>query len=171
MANLKISEMQEVKSCTPNDLTYIVQDGISSHITMGNLFGKLPDILLSGSFQLDTVESIVANGGSISDSHVVTALTVDNMDREFYLSSGSLEEPLPNFMIKVVYLKYQYSGKAIVKGGFVSGIDSVILNNNGDSAIFMSTPSGWIYLGGNSFLIKTDTILPNPFPVPPPIVS
>lgn len=171
MANLKISEMQSVGSCKPTDLMYIIQDGISSHITISNLFGKLPDMLLSGSLQLDTLESIVANGGNISDSHVVTALTVDNMDREFFLSSGTVDSPLPNFMLKIVYLKTQYSGKAIIKGGFVSGINSVSLINNGDAGIFLSTPSGWIYLGGTGMLSRVGAITPPGFPSGPPIVS
>ena len=154
MANLKISDMQEVRACKPSDLMYIVQDGISSNINIANLFGKLPDVLLSGSLQLDTLESIVANGGNISDSHVVTALTVDNIDREFFLSTGTTIEPLPNFMIKIVYLKTQFSGKAIIKGGFISGIDNVKLNNIGDAAIFLSTPSGWIYLAGSGIVTR-----------------
>jgi len=163
MANLKISDMQEIPSCTPNDLLYIVQDGISSHIKAGNLFGNLPDVLLSGSLQLDTVESIVSNGGTISDNHVVTALTVDNIDREFFLSTGTLDAPLPNFMFKVVYLKTQYSGKAIIKGGIFPSSKTVVLENTGDSAMFISTPSGWIYLGGSGTYASVPTIqLPPP---------
>lgn len=154
MANLKISEMQQVSAATPADMLYIVQDGVSSHITVGDLFGKLPDVLLSGSLQLDTLESIVANGGDIGDSHVVTALAVDNIDRIFNISAGTLVNPLPNFMLKVVYLKEQFSGKAIIRGGFVSGIDNVTLTNNGDAAIFLSTPLGWIYLGGTGIVTR-----------------
>lgn len=170
MANLKVSEMQSVESCTPADLMYIVQDGTSSHITVGDVFGKLPDVLLSGSFQLDTLESIVANGGNISDSHVVTALTVDNMDREFFLSSGTVDTPLPNFMLKVVYLKTQYSGKAIIKGGLVPGISNITLFNNGDAGVFMSTPAGWIYLGGTGVINRLGATFPG-FPYGPPLLS
>lgn len=150
MANLKISEMQEVSAIKPADLLYVVQDGISSHITVASLFGKLPDVLLSGSLQLDTLESIVANGGDISDLHVVTALSVDNMDREFFLSSGTPVNPQPNFMLKVLYLKTQFGGNAIVKGGLIPEITSVVLSNVGDAAIFLSTPAGWIYLAGTA---------------------
>lgn len=146
MANQKISEMQEVKSITPDDLFYVVQDSISSHITAASLFGKLPDVLLSGSLQLDTIESVVTNGGNISDDHVVTALTVDNIDRTFYLSTGTVDSPLPNFMFKVVYVKTAFEGKAIIKGGFTSNITQVVLDDNSKAAVFMSTPLGWIVL-------------------------
>lgn len=144
--------MQEVGSSKTSDAMYIVQDGISSHITIANLFGKLPDTLLSGSLQLDTLESVLPNGGDISDNHIVTALTVDNMDRTFYLSTGTPDVQLANFMIKVVYLKTQYTGTAIIKGGLINGIERVTLNKNGDAAIFMSTPAGWIYLAGTAIV-------------------
>lgn len=154
MANQKISEMQKVNSVKAADFLYVVQDGISSHITAGDLFGMLPDVLLSGRFQLDTIESVVANGGTISDTHVVTALTVDNVDRVFELSTGTPTEPLPNFMIKIVYVKTQFSGKAIIKGGLISSIDNVALSLDGDAAIFMSTPLGWIYIGGSGVVTR-----------------
>lgn len=154
MANQKISQMQEILHAKPEDLLYVVQDAISSNITVGNLFGKLPDMLLSGSLQLDTIESVVSNGGDISDLHVVTALTVDNMDREFFISSGTASAPLPNFMVKVLYLKTTDIGRAIVKGGFISQIDHVALEETGDSAILMSTPLGWIVIGGNAKVVK-----------------
>lgn len=150
MANLKISDMQEVPAVKPADLFYVVQDGISSHITAASLFGKLPDVLLSGSLQLDTIESIVANGGDLSDLHVVNAITVDNIDRVFNLSSGTPQAPLPNFMLKVVYLKTEFGGNAIISGGLITEISSVVLSKIGDSAIFLSTPSGWIYLAGTA---------------------
>lgn len=150
MANLKISEMQEVSSVKPEDLFYVVQDGISSNITAANLFGKLPDVLLSGSLQLDTIESIVSNGGDLSDIHVVNSITVDNIDRDFFLSTGTPTTPLPNFMLKIVYLKTQFSASAYIRGGLIPEIDSVVLSKTGDSAIFLSTPLGWIYVAGTA---------------------
>ena len=150
MANLKISEMQGVSSVKPEDILYLVQDGISSHISASNLFGKLPDVLLSGSIQLDTLESIVANGGDLSDLHVVNAITVDNMDREFFLSTGTPTAPLPNFMFKVVYLKTHFSASAYIRGGLIPEIESVVLSRIGDAAIFLSTPLGWIYVAGTA---------------------
>lgn len=154
MANQKISEMQRIQSIRPADMLYAVQDGISSNITAGDLFGKLPDVLLGGSFQLDTVESIVANGGLISDNHVVTALSVDNIDRVFELSTGTPTEPLANFMFKIVYVKTQFTGKAIIRGGLINDIDNVTLEKNGDVAIFMSTPLGWIYVAGAGIVTR-----------------
>lgn len=150
MANLKISQMQELSSIDAKSLLYVVQDGISSQITAGNLFGKLPDMLLSGSLQLDTLESVVANGGAISDSHVVTALTVDNSDREFQLTVGTPAEPLANFMLKVIYLKTQFGGRAVIREGLIPALDRVTLTNVGDAAIFLSTPAGWVYLAGTA---------------------
>lgn len=155
MANQKISEMQKIGSVTPSDLLYVVQDGIGSNISVQNLFGRLPDVLLSGSLQLDTLESIVANGGAISDEHAVTAITVDNIDREFTLSTGSAASPLANFMFKVVYLKTEFGGNAIITGGLIPQIQSVTLSNTGDAAVFLSTPLGWIYLCGTATVTRT----------------
>ena len=150
MANLKVSEMQEAFTANPESILYLVQNGEPNKIKVSSLFGKLPDVLLGGSLQLDTLETIVANGNDILDDHVVTALAVDNVDRVFFLSQGTLEEPLANFMLKVVYLKTQYGGRAIIKGGLIPEISNVTLEKTGDSAMFLSTPSGWIYIAGTA---------------------
>ena len=150
MANLKVSEMQQVMTTKPADLLYLVQDGISSNINVAAFFGKIPDALFSGSVQLDTLESVVENGGDLEDSHCVTALTVDNIDRDFMLTSGDLGAPLANFMLKVVYLKTTAGGKANIIGGLVDTVSKVVLSRKGDAAIFLSTPMGWIYLTGTA---------------------
>ena len=69
-------------------------------------------------------------------------------------SIGTLDSPLPNFMLKVVYLKSQFGGHAYIKGGLIPEIDNVLLANVGDAAIFMSSPAGWIYLGGTSIISR-----------------
>lgn len=153
MANQKITQMQRVAPVKPDDIVYIVQDGISSGVKISELFGKLPDSLFSGSIQLDTIETVISNGGDIEDSHAVTALAVDNIDREFFLTQGTITAPLANFMIKVVYLKVQSGGNAIIRG-LIPEIDSLVLHENGDAAILMSTPLGWIYLAGSAVVIR-----------------
>jgi len=153
MANQKISEMQRITETTPDDKMYIVQDGVPSHVTIGTLFGKMPDVLLSGSMQLDTIEDVITNGGAIGDTHVVYALATDNADRVFTISSGTTENPLPLFMIKVLYLKSEFSGKAIITGGFVDQIEQVEMNRAGQTAVLMSTPLGWVYLSGTATVV------------------
>lgn len=154
MANQRISEMPSVTSLTPSDLVYVVQAGISSHITVEDAFSGLPNSVLTGKLSVDSSEVIVANGGNLSDAHVVTALTVDNTDREFLLSTGDILSPTQLFMIKIVYLKTTASGKAVIKGGLIPELESVTLTNIGDSATFMSTSNGWIYLSGTATVVR-----------------
>ena len=154
MANQKVSEKQEIFAPKPTDLLYIIQDSVGSNIKVSNFFGNITDALLTGSLQLDTVEHVLPNGGALSDNHIVTAITTDTVDREFFLSTGTLDSPLPNFMLKVVYLKSQFGGYAYIKGGLIPEIDNVLLTNVGDAAIFMSTPAGWICLGGTSIVTR-----------------
>lgn len=154
MANQKVSVMNKALAATPADLMYLIQDGISSNITVGDLFGKIPDALFSGSLQLDTLESVVANGGPISDSHIVTALSVDEVGREFILSSSTVEAPLANFMIKVVYVKTTAGGVASIRGGFVQEIQGVTLQTPASTVILMSTPLGWIVIGGCDYIVS-----------------
>ena len=154
MANQKVSEMQPLGRVSPTDITYVVSNGEPYKMAFSALLNAVPDVLFAGSIQLGEHEVVVANGGVLSDAVVVTALTTDNADRTFTLSAGTVTDPLPLFMLKVIYLKSQFGGKAIINGGLVSSITQLELSNVGDAAVLLSTPAGWVYLSGTANIIR-----------------
>ena len=153
MANQKVSEMSPLSQVHSTDITYVVSGGEPRNASFGTIFGAMPDALFAGSCQLGAAEEVVANGGNLSNAVVVNAITTDNADRTFTLSAGTVANPLPLFMLKVIYLKTQFGGKGIVNGGLISNISQLEFTNAGDSAILLSTSAGWIFLSGTAKVV------------------
>ena len=147
--NQMVSQMPNLGGAAADDLLYIVDNAskTSCNITVGQLVGSLPDTRFSGSIQTCDAESVIT-GGTIPDAKSTYAIVVDTADVHFSLAVGTTTSPLPLFQIKILYLKATNGGRAVIDTGLASPITSVVLSEPTNSAVFMSTPTGWILLSG-----------------------
>lgn len=143
MAKLKVSELVAATATNETDELYLVQNGTSKKISVGNFFADISNPSINGNVKLSGTPTVLSAPGYISLSNHTTYLDIDAVGGNIYIPNGVAGQ------IKVLLANVSAGGTYTLSSN-IAGNKTVSFTNVGDTATLMYNDNKWFVIGGTA---------------------